>query len=189
MLVLPGCIDAHVHFRDPGPNYKEDWESGSTAAAAGGITTVVDQPNTDPRTLDARSFELKLDLAKNRSVVDFCINGGPGKIEELLKAGALAIGEIFSYEHSDQELQQILAEAERRGMLATIHAEDGSDSQREDRALWAGRMRRVYSHARPAEAEVTAIEKVSGLVETFAYLPPQHIHGTRSDNAGKKMLE
>ena len=79
MLVLPGFIDAHVHFRDPGPNYKEDWASGSIAAAAGGITTVVDQPNTDPRTLDARSFELKLDLAKHRSVVDFCINGGAGK--------------------------------------------------------------------------------------------------------------
>ncbi len=125
MLVLPGCIDAHVHFRDPGQNYKEDWTSGSTAAAAGGITTVVDQPNTDPRTLDARSFELKLDLAKNRSVVDYCINGGPGRIEDLKKAGALALGEIFSYEHSDQELQRILAEAERVGMLATIHAEDG----------------------------------------------------------------
>ena len=76
MLVLPGAIDAHVHFRDPGQTYKEDWASGSTAAAAGGVTTVVDQPNTDPRTLDARSFELKLDLAKHRSVVDFCINGG-----------------------------------------------------------------------------------------------------------------
>ena len=42
MLVLPGAIDAHVHFRDPGPNYKEDWASGSFAAAAGGVTTVID---------------------------------------------------------------------------------------------------------------------------------------------------
>ena len=105
--MLPGFIDSHVHFRDPGPNYKEDWASGSIAAAAGGVTTVVDQPNTDPRTLDARSFELKLDLAKHRSVVDFCINGAPERIEELKKAGALALGEIFSYEHSDQELQRI----------------------------------------------------------------------------------
>ena len=71
MLVLPGAIDAHVHFRDPGPNYKEDWASGSLAAAAGGVTTVIDQPNTDPETHDARSFELKLDLARHRSIVDF----------------------------------------------------------------------------------------------------------------------
>jgi dihydroorotase len=64
LLILPGIVDAHVHFRDPGPTYKEDWESGSTSAAAGGVTTVIDQPNTDPRTLDGRSFELKLDRAR-----------------------------------------------------------------------------------------------------------------------------
>lgn len=159
MLVLPGCIDAHVHFRDPGQNYKEDWTSGSTAAAAGGITTVVDQPNTNPRTLDARSFELKLDLAKNRSVVDYCINGGPGKIEELQKAGASAIGEIFSYEHSDLELQQILAEAGRLGMLATVHAEDGLIVREKTEPLLGRHDAPVYSQARPAEAELAAIEK------------------------------
>ena len=160
MLVLPGFIDSHVHFRDPGQNYKEDWLSGSTAAAAGGITTVVDQPNTDPRTLDARSFELKLDLAKNRSVVDFCINGAPGRMEELKRAGASAIGEIFSYEHSDLELQQILAEAERLGMLATVHAEDGLIVRERTEPLLGRIDPPVYSQARPAEAELAAIEKV-----------------------------
>ena len=160
MLVLPGFIDAHVHFRDPGQNYKEDWTSGSTSAAAGGITTVVDQPNTDPRTLDARSFEMKLDLARARSVVDFGINGGAGRIEELKKAGALALGEIFCYEHSDQELQRILAEADRVGMLATIHAEDGL-TVLEKTEPFLGRLDpEIYSQARPAAAEVTAIEKV-----------------------------
>ena len=160
MLVLPGFIDSHVHFRDPGQNYKEDWASGSIAAAAGGITTVVDQPNTDPRTTDARSFELKLDLAKNRSVVDFCINGAPGRIEELKRAGALALGEIFSYEHSDQELQQILSEAERLGMLATVHAEDGLIVRERTEPLLGRHDSLVYSQARPAEAELAAIEKV-----------------------------
>ena len=160
MLVLPGCIDAHVHFRDPGQNYKEDWTSGSTAAAAGGITTVVDQPNTDPRTLDARSFELKLDLARSRSVVDYCINGGPGRIEDLKKAGASALGEIFSYEHSDQELLRILAEAERVGMLATIHAEDGLIVKERTESLLGRSEPELYSQARPAAAEVAAIEKV-----------------------------
>jgi dihydroorotase len=160
MLVLPGFIDSHVHFRDPGQNYKEDWLSGSTAAAAGGITTVVDQPNTDPRTLDARSFELKLDLAINRSVVDFCINGAPGRMEELKRAGASAIGEIFSYEHSDLELQQILAEAERLGMLATVHAEDGLIVRERTEPLLGRIDPPVYSQARPAAAEQAAIEKV-----------------------------
>jgi len=119
LLVLPGAIDFHVHFRDPGPNYKEDWASGSCAAAAGGVTTVADQPNTDPRTWDAKSFDLKLDIARHRSVVDFCINGGPGQIEELVKAGVAAIGEIFAYEHSDAELSRILGQIQKAGALAT----------------------------------------------------------------------
>ena len=160
MLVLPGAIDAHVHFRDPGPNYKEDWASGSFAAAAGGVTTVIDQPNTDPVTLDARSFEQKLDLARHRSVVDFGLNGGAGKIKELANAGGLAIGEIFCYEHSDQELQRILAEVKGAGMLATIHAEDGLIIKEKTQSLLSRHEPEVYSQARPIASEVAAIEKV-----------------------------
>jgi dihydroorotase len=159
MLVLPGIIDAHVHFRDPGPNYKEDWASGSAAAAAGGVTTVIDQPNTDPRTADGRSFSLKLDIARHRSLVDFCLNGGPGDIEELAAAGAEAIGEIFSYEHSEEEMQKILAETERAGMLATLHAEDGSIVREKTAPLLGRHDPEVYSQARPAAAEAAAIEK------------------------------
>ena len=159
MLVLPGAIDAHVHFRDPGPNYKEDWASGSAAAAAGGVTAVVDQPNTDPRTLDARSFDLKLDIARHRSVVDFCLNGGPGQIGELMKAGVTAIGEIFTYEHSDAELQRILGETQKAGALATIHAEDGLVVSERTVPLRSFHEPEVYSLARPAAAEAAAIEK------------------------------
>ena len=49
-LVLPGIIDGHVHFRDPGFTWKEDFGSGSTAAVMGGVTTVLEMPNTDPAT-------------------------------------------------------------------------------------------------------------------------------------------
>ncbi len=165
MLVLPGVIDAHVHFRDPGPTYKEDWESGSLSAAAGGVTTVVDQPNTDPRTLDARSFELKLDRAKNHSVVDFCINGGPGKIKELVKLGAAAIGEIFTYEHTDTQLEKLLKEVEEARALPTVHAEDGQIIKEETEKLQAEVDPEVYSTARPKMAEATAVEKVLSLVQ------------------------
>lgn len=158
-LILPGAVDAHVHFRDPGATYKEDWESGSVSAAAGGVTTVVDQPNTDPRTLDTRSFELKLDLACRRSVVDFCINGGPGEIEGLVAAGAAAIGEIFAYEHSDLEMQRILERTGAAGALATIHAEDGQVIRNESSPLAQVHEPEVHSRARPAVAEALAIEK------------------------------
>jgi dihydroorotase len=159
MLVLPGAIDAHVHFRDPGPNYKEDWASGSASAAVGGVTVVIDQPNTDPRTLDARSFAKKLEIARHRSLVDFCLNGGAGNIEELAAAGAAAIGEIFSYEHSDQELKKILGDAGRAGMLASLHAEDGLIIKEKTAPLLDQHDPEVYSQARPAAAEAAAIEK------------------------------
>jgi dihydroorotase len=160
MLVLPGCIDAHVHFRDPGQTYKEDWLTGSVSAAAGGVSTVIDQPNTDPRTLDRRSFELKLQSARARSVVDYCINGGPGRIEELKKAGVQAIGEIFSYEHSDTDLAGILARTRGLGLLATVHAEDGSIIRERTDELSEQHDPSVHSLARPVEAELRAIEKV-----------------------------
>lgn len=165
MLVLPGVIDAHVHFRDPGPTYKEDWESGSLSAAAGGVTTVVDQPNTNPRTLDARSFELKLDRAKNHSVVDFCINGGPGKIKVLVKQGVAAIGEIFTYEHTDTELENLLKDVEAAGVLPTVHAEDGRIIKEKTEKLLAEIDPDVYSTARPKMAEAAAIEKVLSQVQ------------------------
>ena len=165
MLVLPGAIDVHVHFRDPGPNYKEDWASGSASAAAGGVTTVVDQPNTLPRTMDARSFEEKLDIARHRSCVDFALNGGPGEIDQLRKAGAQAIGEIFSYEHSDSDLAAILSRVKEAGMLASLHAEDGTVIKEKVAELSGRHDPEVYSLARPAKAEAVAIEKACGISE------------------------
>jgi len=160
MLILPGAIDAHVHFRDPGQTWKEDWESGSTAAVAGGVTTVVDQPNTDPRTLDRRSFEAKLEEAKRKSLVDFCINGGPGKVKELMDLGITAIGEIFNYDYTDDNLQKLLAEVETAGALPTIHAEDGGVVQEHTEPLLTQMDADVWSRARPNSAEAVALEKV-----------------------------
>ena len=159
MLVLPGAIDVHVHFRDPGPNYKEDWASGSASAAAGGVTSVIDQPNTQPRTLDASSFEQKLDIARHRSFVDFGLNGGAGKIDELAFSGATAIGEIFSYEHSDSDLAGILDEVKQAGMLASLHAEDGAIIREKTARLVGRHDAQAYSESRPAQAEAAAIEK------------------------------
>lgn len=92
-------------------------------------------------------------------MVDFCINGGPGEIEELVHAGVAAIGEIFAYEHSDRELQRILEKTEAAGALATIHAEDGQVIRDESAPLAQVREPEVHSRARPASAEALAIEK------------------------------
>ena len=73
--VLPGVIDGHVHFREPGLEYKEDFESGSRAAVYGGVTTVIDMPNTMPTTSTPDNARLKLDLASEKSYCDFGLFG------------------------------------------------------------------------------------------------------------------
>ena len=186
MLVLPGAIDVHVHFRDPGPNYKEDWASGSASAAAGGVTTVIDHPNTVPRTMDAGSFEEKLDIARHRSFVDFGLNGGPGKIDELKDAGAQAIGEIFSYEHSDSDLAAILGQVGRAGMLACLHAEDGAIIKEKVAELSGRHDPEVYSLARPASAEAAAIEKACNWSERLHICHLSSAQGLAAVEAGRR---
>src|SRR4051812_6328667 len=71
-LVFPGVIDSHVHFNEPGRADWEGWETGSSAAAAGGTTTVFEMPlNAHPPTIDRPSFDAKLAAAEKNSCVDF----------------------------------------------------------------------------------------------------------------------
>ena len=69
--LLPGLIDSHVHFRSPGMEHKEDWLTGSKAALAGGVTTVIDMPNTKPATVDKAGLERKRSFASRNSLVNF----------------------------------------------------------------------------------------------------------------------
>lgn len=70
-FILPGAIDPHVHFRTPGQEYKEDWDSGSRAAVAGGVTTVFDMPNNSPATISEERLIAKRELIKNKSWVNY----------------------------------------------------------------------------------------------------------------------
>jgi dihydroorotase (multifunctional complex type) len=71
LLVLPGFIDSHVHFRDPGAPHKEDFLSGTRAALAGGVTTILDMPNTQPPTDSHAHLNEKIAIASKKSVVDY----------------------------------------------------------------------------------------------------------------------
>lgn len=73
--ILPGLIDAHVHFRDPGMTHKEDFTTGSTAAVCGGITTIVDMPNVIPPTENAEQVGVKKKIAESKSLCDFAVLG------------------------------------------------------------------------------------------------------------------
>lgn len=87
-LLLPGLIDSHVHFREPGLTHKEDWESGSRAAALRGVTTVLEMPNTMPPTTTLVALEGKRKLAQAKSCVHFGLFFGvtSENIEEMRRA-------------------------------------------------------------------------------------------------------
>src|SRR5690349_5353355 len=74
--ILPGVIDSHVHFREPGLTYKEDLETGSRGAVLGGVTAVFEMPNTDPTTTSAPTLAAKVAAAHHRMHCDFAFYVG-----------------------------------------------------------------------------------------------------------------
>jgi dihydroorotase len=91
--VIPGLIDTHCHFRDPGYTHKEDFYNGTVAAASGGVTTVFDMPNVDPPTTTAERLRAHLENAQSKSIVDFGHNASgvvPENIAALAEGGATA---------------------------------------------------------------------------------------------------
>ena len=83
-IVIPGLIDPHVHFRDPGLTHKETWKTGSQAAAHGGYTTVIDMPNTIPKTDTLKNFQEKKEIAQ-KSIVDFGLQAGVKTEQDVLE--------------------------------------------------------------------------------------------------------
>ena len=138
LFVLPGVIDMHVHFRDPGAPEKEDFESGSGAAAAGGVTTVIDMPNTNPLTTTVAALEHKRAAAASKSHVNFGLYMGLNEtnLEEIKMAlGAASkdrvhrlIGvKVYMGQSTGNLLLtnlHILEELFDLGVFVIVHAED-----------------------------------------------------------------
>lgn len=133
LTVLPGMIDTQVHFREPGPSHKEDLESGSRAAALGGITAFFEMPNTNPLTINEEAFNDKLDRANGRSWTDyaFYLGGSSENFDRLAELenmpGCCGIkifmgastGGLLSAD--DETIRQILSNGKR---VVAVHAED-----------------------------------------------------------------
>jgi dihydroorotase len=162
--LFPGMIDAHVHFREPGYPQKETWATGSRAAAAGGVTTVVDQPNTDPPTVDGDAFDGKVEFTDD-SLVDWGINGGVTADWDpatLFERRLFALGEVFLADSTGDMgietdlFERALEAAADRGVTVTVHAEDADyfndDARaRDDADAW--------SAYRTAKAEREAVAR------------------------------
>ncbi|GGK74030.1 dihydroorotase [Mangrovihabitans endophyticus] len=174
--VLPGLIDPHVHFRTPGLTHKEDWGHGSRAAVAGGVTTVMDMPNTRPASFTAKALIDKAALIEGRSLVDFAFHIGvdPEHPEALadLDTGTARSAKIFMAGHhtapavlSDPAaLDTAFAAAARSGVRVVLHAEDGGLFDLLD--AWWGEPGgyRDYEARRPRTGGIAAVAKVIELV-------------------------
>ncbi len=94
MLKLPGLIDPHVHVREPGQTHKEDWDTATSAALAGGVTTILAMPNTKPPIFDASTLDLALDAAKQKARCDYgqYVGAGPDNASILPALASKAAG-------------------------------------------------------------------------------------------------
>ncbi len=175
--VLPGAIDAHVHFREPGFSHKETWESGTASAAMGGVTTVFEMPNTRPPTRDLETLNLKLKAASS-AYVDFGIYGLLGEdnldqLENLIEGGVAAfkcfMGNTFANLPSPPtgailEGFEIIA---KHGYRIALHAENASIMARRQLALQACGRCDPLAHlaARPPVVAVEAVSRAAILAE------------------------
>jgi allantoinase len=170
--MLPGLIDVHVHFNEPG---RADWEgaaTGSRALAAGGGTTFFDMPlNSSPCTVDANAFRAKRAALEASSVTDFGLWGGivpgnRGEMADLAEIGVIGFKAFMAdsglpeFPRSDDlTLFRGMEEAARLGLPVAVHAETNELVQ------GAGSTVREYLDSRPVIAEVTAIRRACELAE------------------------
>jgi dihydroorotase len=165
-IVLPGLIDIHVHFREPGLSHKEDWSTGSKAAAKGGISYVIDMPNTVPPTITLRDLFDKKELAK-KSVVNFGLHAGisQNNFNDLKELANQAVGfKLYMGESTgDLALEDISLQIKafenvaKTKKVLCVHAENEKmnkyfykDYKKETDPL-------SYARSRPPESEVLAI--------------------------------
>lgn len=170
--VLPGLVDIHVHFRDPGFTYKEDFLSGSLAAAHGGVTTVVDMPNTGGLVAGPKDLRQKLQHLKGRSHVDFglyslLVDSAPD-VDELCELGVAGFKWLIGYPELHGRpaqpstrigLRDALQKAGEADVLVGVHAEDaGWIKALTEHLVARGRSDpRAHGDSRPPFVEALAI--------------------------------
>jgi allantoinase len=172
--VLPGLIDAHVHFNDPGRAHWEGWASGTQALAVGGGTLAIDMPlNANPPTISAAAFHAKCAAATGNALTDFALWGGivPGNHAELAALAALGVVGFKAFLSNsgiadfpaadDLTLYAGMQAAAELGRVVAVHAEnDAMTTGLAAQAVAAGRTGMAdYLASRPVMAECEAIQR------------------------------
>jgi allantoinase len=194
-VVMAGVIDPHVHMREPGIVEREDWITGTMAAAAGGVTTVLDHPNSIPPVNCADALHSKREFVAERSLVDFGLFGGAGatsidRIAEQAEAGAVAL-KTFLWPYDDRKdefegifcvddgpLLEIFEAVAQTGLIMCVHAESKPIVDHYTKKLTGLNHADPLLHgkSRPVLAEVEAVSRtVLFAMETGMRLNIPHI--------------
>ena len=165
--LLPGFIDPHVHFRDPGLVQKEDFKTGSLAAAHGGFATVIDMPNTLPKTNTYKALKDKINIAKSKSSVNFYLQAGHNSLDEMTKMMELnpISFKVFMDLETDENLEEIfqnlgkLKETTSYNGLVATHCEKKSIVEKESERLKDSTDPIDYTYARPYTSEDESVKQ------------------------------
>jgi dihydroorotase len=172
--VLPGVIDDQVHFREPGLEQKEDLDTGTAAAALGGVTAVFDMPNTRPPTVSAAELAEKCRRAKGRSWIDiaFYVGATPENVQDLAmleRLPACAGVKVFMGSSTgtllvadDATVAKVLANGARR---IAVHAEDEQRLQERFTIVRGGADPSLHPEWRDVETAVRATRRLLALAE------------------------
>ncbi len=175
LVVLPGAVDLHVHFNEPGRTDWEGWRPGSRAAAVGGVTTVVEMPlNCLPPVTTTAALEAKTAAASGQSMVDYALWAGLitdnlRELPDLARAGVVGFKAFMSHSSTtefthveDGVLFEGLGRIRDLGHFLAVHAESNAITQHRTTCLQAQgrRDRRAWAEARPPVAELEAIHRV-----------------------------
>ncbi|HQV91230.1 MAG TPA: amidohydrolase family protein, partial [Phycicoccus sp.] len=187
VVLIPGLVDTHVHVNEPGRTEWEGFESATRAAAAGGVTTLIDMPlNSIPPTTTSEGLRVKRSAATTQSFVDVGFWGGavPGNVADLAplhEAGVFGFKCFLLHSGVDEfpplspvELREALTEAARIDALVIVHAEDAATIEAATPA--SGRLHQDFVASRPRDAEERAIaEVIAAARETGARVHILHL--------------
>jgi allantoinase len=174
--VIPGVVDPHVHFRSPGFEYKEDWASGTAAAALGGVTTVLEMPNSDPPTSTLEGLRVKQAVAARDAYVDYGLygmlgQGNLGDLPDLARHGVIGLkcfmGNNPIGHCDDGALLEGFEIAADLGLRVAVHAENATIIERRSARLRSAGRRDSLAHleSRPSVCAVDAVGRVIAFAE------------------------
>jgi len=192
-IALPGLIDAHVHLRDLELSYKEDFFTGTCAAAAGGFTTVLDMPNTKPPTNTPERLRDKIQRAKDQIMVNVGFYAAFPReypqFSEMVRNGAIAF-KVYLYHpvteldvYQDDVLLNAFEQAKGLNRVVAVHAEEGNVIQRmEEGFLKSGKTSLDhFLKAHSVDREVNAVKRVLRLAKQVGLQPHiSHLSAARS---------